>query len=325
MPRHGWVASQLSLIDTLGTPADVGTAGPQTIRLGSLDGTIAATGTLTIAGSIALTNSASTLGLYAQGNITETAGGGISIGGPGAGAGAAVEVGTITGSAGGSVALVGTLGETSFTPATAAAVTPANHFDVLGPFSATGGLYVADSPDANAGLAGLTVQGTIANTGSGGIGLLDAASPAHVGGVIALGTASVGGDVHGPGPDRDAGGAERCGRDRCDHRGGGQRDQRRKCRDPDRACQHDRRQRLLLRCAAAAVGQRHRHGSASSSSAAAGQPRSRRRAASRWSTASHSMLPARSRPRASRSRRRASWCPALSARAWWAAPAATSP
>ena len=67
--------------------------------------------TLTIAGSIALTNSASTLGLYAQGNITETAGGGISIGGPGAGAGAAVEVGTITGSAGGSVALVGTLGE----------------------------------------------------------------------------------------------------------------------------------------------------------------------------------------------------------------------
>ncbi len=159
--------SQISLLGDAG--------GPRRLQLGqSAAATGPSAGRITITAPLTLTNQAATLGLYAQGTVTESGAGGISIGR--AATDAAAVVGTITGASGGATTL-GALTDT----------VPANHFDVLGPFTAGSGLTISDTPDANAGRTGLLLSGTI-SSGTGDLGVLSVGQLGR-GGTIAIGSA----------------------------------------------------------------------------------------------------------------------------------------
>lgn len=152
------------------TQGDLNNISAGLLQLGSLDGVTTLAGAIAFNAAATLTTTASTLGLYAAGDVTESPGGGITIGQPTTG-------GVITGTVGGNVQL-----------GTPAAAVPMNSFNVLGRFAAGGGLSVSDIATASAGRAGLLVSGPV-STGTGDLSLLDAGavlSGTRYGGALAL-------------------------------------------------------------------------------------------------------------------------------------------
>ena len=126
---------------------------------------------ITISAGVNLSATAANLGLYTPGNIIGTAG--LVVGNAALGF-----AGTLTGGAGGAVALNAFAGGV-----------PLNSFDVLNNFSAGGGLGVSEIATATAGRNGLLVLGTV-SSGTGGLSLSSVGSVQggmRVGGGITIG------------------------------------------------------------------------------------------------------------------------------------------